>query len=598
MADLYNKIQKKYGIDINNENVFKLYKIENADISESELSEMIESTRKRWISSVNGANEKNAERDRARLEKAYKYEELLKDKIIRKELYLYYNTPKAQDSLHGDVGESGIEFAKKYFSVILSSKKIKKNDVEFFFEYFPSERRNKKEIVNMLESEFKVNKIGSSKEDNDEKTVNTEEKKHTISLTKPGIEFDDNTTDNSSPIVVNLFKKETLLKLQKCEELYEVALQKQDVVRTYPKMEMGLFDFLELKKFDDIDLFKENLLARGKEVYSVRQEKGSEFIPLVDLFNWLQNIVRLNDVKDNYAEFKLLIKYAKLTPYMYSISEMKKGTFEKIVDIARSEYGFRNDIDFVLNYYDEIYDNFGIINIGINGIISRAKKNARRNKFLNAVDEKLGRKSKKLSIFAEIVHFLVYLPLYILYLVYEVVKMVFTKTYYLRVPVGIVSLVLVNVLGEKLLVEMTGIRNVLYLRNILSKDVWYEYLRRALGTEVVNGFVGLFLTIVVIIMTLGLYVLTAVFLAMVINYMGKFLCESYDWVGISRTFKKIFDKARKKSENLYVGHKMKFYGKSFVDIVTFIVACAVIWAIIYFVPIGFSACSEATGYFK
>ena len=48
MADIVDIIRKKYDIDIKNINILKLYKIEEAKISEDELEEKIAKCRKKW----------------------------------------------------------------------------------------------------------------------------------------------------------------------------------------------------------------------------------------------------------------------------------------------------------------------------------------------------------------------------------------------------------------------------------------------------------------------------------------------------------------------------------------------------------------------
>ena len=72
MANLRETILSRYEIDIDQENILKLYKISSPDISEKEMEDQISATRNRWQASINGPNEKNANRDRARLEKASK----------------------------------------------------------------------------------------------------------------------------------------------------------------------------------------------------------------------------------------------------------------------------------------------------------------------------------------------------------------------------------------------------------------------------------------------------------------------------------------------------------------------------------------------
>ena len=52
MADIQEKIQNQFQIDITQENIFKLYKIDSADISLQELNVKLEETRKRWQNSA------------------------------------------------------------------------------------------------------------------------------------------------------------------------------------------------------------------------------------------------------------------------------------------------------------------------------------------------------------------------------------------------------------------------------------------------------------------------------------------------------------------------------------------------------------------
>ena len=97
MATVRDKILNKYNPDISKENLFKLYKIDKPDITSEELELKFKETKKRWNISINGANEKNAERDRERLEKSGLYEKLLTDPKLRKELYDYYFGSKGRN---------------------------------------------------------------------------------------------------------------------------------------------------------------------------------------------------------------------------------------------------------------------------------------------------------------------------------------------------------------------------------------------------------------------------------------------------------------------------------------------------------------------
>ena len=95
MADIVDVIRSKYGIDVKKDNIIKLYKIDSAEISSSDLEAKIADRRKKWNQSINGANEKFAERDRAYLEKADKFEAILRDEKLRKELFEFAKGKKS-----------------------------------------------------------------------------------------------------------------------------------------------------------------------------------------------------------------------------------------------------------------------------------------------------------------------------------------------------------------------------------------------------------------------------------------------------------------------------------------------------------------------
>ena len=582
MADIQEKILSKYDIDIAGENIFKLYKIDKADLTQDELESLIAATRKRWTQSINGANEKIAERDRARLEKADKYEAILRDQKLFKAVYDFYNKgaeKKTQSAAGGNAG-GAVEFARDYFNLIATSKKIKKDDVEFFFDYYQSVRKNKKAILEMLEKEFKVIALG-----NEEKYAKEDEDKDVNGKTK----------DESSPLIVNLFQEATIIKLRKCVEFYEKALQSNDVCQKYPSLKESLYDFLELKSIDTIQQFSEYVSSRQKEVFAVRQERGTDFVPLVDLFNTLQTIATYRDVVDNFSETKLLIKYPTLTPYMYSISEMKPGTLKGIISIADREYEFRDDTDFILNYYNPVHDNFGIINSGIAGIIKKAEKKANQNKVLKAIDEKIGRKKKReIPIWAEIIHWLAYWPIFLVYIIFEIFKVIFTNLPKLTIPTFVIAFIAEN----WMLPKSANIENLLYLRKIFIKAEWIQYIEGFTGESPGNAFEAILLTLIVIIILLAIYVLPPLLISMFVSEASKELNEHYDWIGYERTFKEVLKTLKTKTVEQFKTNEKFFAKKKIPAIIINLICTAIVIALIILTPIGFRAFSEKTGYFQ
>lgn len=577
MADIRSEILGKYKIDIAQENIFKLYKIDGADISPQDLEMKIQETRKRWEASTNGANEKNAERDRLRLSKADQYESILRNVKLREKVYIYYAKPAGSGASGEGRPADSIEFAREYFQLLATSKKIRKADVDFFFNYYQAERKKRKDIEEMLKKDFKVAGLGKESVYEDEKEEPFEGKKK----------------DDSSPVIVNLFKSTTVLRIRDAFDLYKKAEEKGELCRRYPKLNESLYEFLELKEINNAEAFADLMAKRGKDAYNLRQDQGEIFIPLVDLFNKLKDIGGYQDVMDNFSEFKLLLKYPNLTPYMFSFVKMKKNTLKGIMNIANRDYVFRDETDFILNYYQPVHDNFGISNEGIDSIIHKAEKKAKQNKVLNEIDEKLGRRKKrKISVGAEIIHWLVYWPIFAVYFVFEVAKTVFTKLSKLVIPISAAVFILSNWLFPKIF----GIENLLVLRKIVFKAQWLSFLYDFAG-EFNDGWYNLILwSVAGIIYLLAIYLLPAFFAFVFVAEFADGFNKRYDWVGIERTFRNILQDLRKKTEDQYLAGKELFIKKKIPKIVINILCLASVFAMLYFLPMGISKASEITGY--
>lgn len=578
MADTQSKILDKYGIDISQDNIFKLYKIDCADISSQDLDIKIQETRKRWTTSVNGANEKIAERDRARLEKADKYESILRDENLRKEVFAFYDKPVGTASGSTTLtGDESTEFAKEYFELVGTTKKIKKADVDFFFKYYQSERKNKKAILEMLNKDLKISGLGKEEKYADDEKEEEGKKK-----------------DNSSPLIVNFFQEATVLKIRRVIDKYEEAVQSDELCHRYPDLRKGLYEYLGIDGVQDAKQFTELMSEKGKEVYSVRQERGVEYVPLVDLFNILQSIGEYQDVVDNIPEFKLLLKYPNLTPYMFSFVEMKPSTIKGIVQVANKNYFFRDETDFILNYYVPIHDNFGISDNGIGAILRNAEKKAKQNKILNEIDKKLGRNTnkRKISIGAEILHWMVYWPIFVVYFIFEVAKTIFTKLHHMAIPGFLITFAL-----ESWLLPKKGIENLFVLRKIFFKDQWLDFLRD-FATTGTNGFTNFLYSLEAIMFLLIIYILPPLFVALFLSEFSDGFNKRFDWIGIERTFQQIFMNIRKKTEELYFAQKDQLIKKLLPKAITNILCLILLIMLIIFLPIGFNKFSETTGYFQ
>lgn len=557
MADIKEKIKTRFGIDIAAENIFKLYKIDSADISPAELETKIADTRKRWNISINGANEKFAARDKARLEKADSYEAILRDPRARQEVFAFCTNPTGSGTGAAAAFDDGhVGFAREYFKLVATTKRIKKSDVDFFFKYYQSERKHKKAILEMLSGEMKVSGLGKEGSYKDEDGTEEEGKK------------------KKGPIIVNLFQEATVLKIQRALEKYTEAAASNELCARYPKLRESFYNFLEIDKISDAAGFLELVSQKGREAFSVRQEKGAAYVPVVDLFNILQSIAGNSDVVDNFGEFKLLLKYPNLTPYMFAFVDMKPNTLKGMTDIANKDYSFRNEADFIVTYYKPVHDNFGITDSSIRPIIRKAERKAAQNRILNGIDKKLGRDgTRKLPFVAELIHFFAYWPVFLAYFLFEIARVVFTKIRLLSIPVSALVFLYLNWIVPK----TSSTENLLVLHKIFLGTPWLEYLRDTFGSSSINNWLDIILlSLVRIVMLLMVYVLPALFTYFFISNFSDDFNKRFDWIGIKRTFKQILLTLRKGSFDQYKNDRKLFVKRKVSKIVINAVFAALI----------------------
>ncbi len=579
MADIREKILSKYGIDVAQENLFKLYKIDSPDISATDLEHKIQDTRKRWNISINGANEKNKARDKARLEKADEYEEILKNAKLRSELSAFYSKNK------GAAGGAVVtEFAKSYFDIVGTTKKIKKEDVDFFIKFYPSEERNTKAICEMLG--LKTKESGQEKAE-DPAAEKAAEK------------------NTSKRMIVNNFDQATVLNISKLARYLEELKQNDKVCREYPTIRNGLYEFLffdeRLKpkvEINNADALYTFVQEEAKKAYSVKQEKGEEYIKLTVIYNDLGKLCKCEDVKDNFDAFMLLLRYPNLTSYMYAFKEMKEKTLDLFVAVAKRDYGFMDRNDFILNYYLQTNDHFGIDNHSIKSILRKAATKTAQNKVLNAVRNKCGGARISISLGAEILYCLLYWPIFVSYFVFEIAKIIFTKLRYCAIPVFLLVFWIENTLFPQM-----GIDSILILRKIAVRSEWLPYIDEIMGDVKEENVFGIIcLSLMVIVFWLAVYIIPALFAALVVTGFASDFNKRFDWIGIERTFKAVFARLKEKTKSQYRLSKKGFIknkiGKILVNFACMAFLILLLLSLHHFAPIAFGKFSETTGYFQ
>lgn len=570
MADIRSKILNKFDIDIAQENVFKLYKIKQADLSDAALNAAIQETRGRWQQSVDtGTNEKFVARDKERLEKADRYEAILRDAKLRKELANYYNGGKGGSSVGNSADTAGdpemVQFARDYFRIVATSKKIKQSDVDFFFKYYKKLSKSKKAILAMLAEEYKIRGLDKTDKDDEQEDVES--------------------LDTESGVIVrNLFADKTILNVRKALDMFEAAVANSELCNADPDIQgETLYQYLHLDRLDDVDAFLKEIDARNKVAIDNINEHGKrEYDLLRDLYNQLATLGKNREIQDNYPEFRLLIKYPDLTPFMFAFVEMRKETLTEITNIAKQQYGFRNQDDFIINYYSQIYDNFNINNSKIEKILRTAEKNAQKTRIVSGLEERLGiRKGVGLPLGVRILHGLVYWPIFVMFLIFEVIKGAFTRIGILQWPLFVVLFLLEQYsLGQSWV-------NLLYLRFITDSEKW-DIVASAfsLVNPRANAFETVMASIIGIIVLSAVSIIPPLFASMFIASFSEYFNKRFDWNGLERTFKKFLNTAKSNTTRVYKEDKRRIVVNLLPHILVNLLCVAIIIAIIILIPMG------------
>lgn len=332
LMSIRNTILKNYNIDIDKVNIIKLYKIDDPNISSSELEKKFETTRKRWEQGTNSPNDMVASRNREQLAQADTFESILRNKKHLRELFAYYKNG-------GNSDNTSSEFARKFFTTIKDvNKNITQKEFNFFMQYFREERKNEKSILEMLKSEFRAITLKPSSFDDDEESQSEK---------------------NSVPGVIQTrFHKDSLCLLHKCELQYQDLQKSEFLFRKYPELTHPLYDFLKLENLDATE-FTMVVDKAVQDVFTNRQNDSANnaaYIPISEFYNTWRDLLKRGDVTENFSAFKLLIQYPKLTPYLYLAEHVNIEFLELLVKTFRDEYNFYQLEDFLFSYFKPLAD--------------------------------------------------------------------------------------------------------------------------------------------------------------------------------------------------------------------------------------------------
>ncbi len=433
------------------------------------------------------------------------------------------------------------------------TKKIRREDVDFYFRYFKEESANAKAIRQMLEKEFKVTAPGGrnreDEPDGEEEGKGQKQKK-------------------KSAVIVGAFSEKTVLDVHRCEGYLAQAAADPVLVREYPGLSGSLYRFLGLGADTDLPTFKKSVSENRSRVFDRKQEHGTQtrYDPLINLYNRLQSLCGEKDVEDNFEEFKLLVQYPLLTPYMYEFSDVNEKTLKPFYDQVAAGAGFYSYDDFVATYFVPMYDNFHLLETGAKKIAAAARRKASKNAVVKKLDRHLGEDVSRIPLAARILHGLVYWPVYLLYLVFEVFRFVFTHVRHLANPVFVVCLVGENFLFPRLL----GIDSLFgILKLIPNARRFGDWLMEGEMNHSVFGMI--LLCLMVLVCFAVTYAAPPVFVASLMWNGADDLNKLYDWNGLQRTFDRIretsWDNTRESLRKRHGKHYAAAFFKALMNLV-------------------------------
>ena len=549
MADIRDKILKKYDIDIRETDLISLYKIPSADTSGKALEELFQKRRKNWTMVLNNSmGEKKTAQARIHLARADLYEAILRDDALRKELFAYSQKSSSSDEFIG--------FAREFFRIVASSKKIDDEDVQFFFDFYKGRVKNRKAVIHMLEQEFGLGKADSKKldkeEEKEEEGKGKKEKR-----------------EKKGKIIASLFKESTLKDIQNCENLLEEARKSPKVQEVFLEVQKPLAEVLHLDQYDTLEKFKQYVEGMRTAAANFRYENGQEFSPIVDIFNTMYELTERDDVACNYQEFTILVQYDRLNSYMYEILAPKEDTLRFLYETACKYYQFEGFYDFILKYFIPLYKNFGIYENSVKRLMKKAKRSGGVGGEVSVFSKIFGKEQEaKLPLFLEVLTGFMNLPLYLSFILYEALKAVAWRLRYLS-PLALIPLLpwATRLFLIKMEFEMPvrgGEGTLQYTWMALSD---------ALTRVVSEGALSILLFALFFIIVCG--VPSALFIYSLWQAATK-MRKKLDWLGIERTYQAVICSRRKAALERYKKSGQKaFSAMVFAAVMNVALVCAV-----------------------
>jgi hypothetical protein len=203
---------------------------------------------------------------------------------------------------------------------------------------------------------------------------------------------------------------------------------------------------------------------------------------------------------------------------------------------------------------------------------------------------------REMSVGAKILHWIVYWPISLAYLFFEVAKGISKALHHwlIWVLAGGAVFGLLN-----WLVPRTGVGNLFAFFGAIFTGQWLSYLNAFFDGAGVDTAGTNAITVLVVIFTLALYVAVPILAGFWAYNFTNDYNDRFDWEGIETKFQRIFYSIRKKSEDRYFSNRQKYYGEKSGNVIAIAFAIALLCLIIWFLPIGFrivsARCQDVIG---
>lgn len=192
--------------------------------------------------------------------------------------------------------------------------------------------------------------------------------------------------------------------------------------------------------------------------------------------------------------------------------------------------------------------------------------------------------NKQSSFMIQIAHWLMYLPVAVLYFVFEVAKAILTELEKVAVAVFVLMLILETVIMSS--VFMTPFN---FIRMAFSKGLWTMFMKDFLSINYLTSAESVMLRIFLISLYLVLFIGIPLFISSVIYFASEELDKRIKWEDIEYEFRVVFETLSDRTEIETRYNRSSFYMRSVVSVALNIILITLLVTLVGFASKGIRA---------